>query len=613
MKKLIYSFTALCLSIFAFSSCDGFLDAENKSAGSDANEYFATEEGLETLKNQAYFALRPLVTTTDYNEWGTDIYTTGRSSDPSGFHTYSSLTAEDESIKSFYINAYKMINYANGILFYNENSKYADEAKFLRNYGYYLLTQQFGAVPYITSYINSGERSYPRTDLADIYSSMIDELKALYVSPNLPAESVEGVANKRAVAALLAKVYLAAGWDLQTKLTNAEKGQYEILSTEYFTQAASWAETAINNQGLSLSFAEKWSPFNENNAEEIFSVQYRREGYAGDILTGGHGLQHAFGHSYGDATNGMKSCRNQLIPSAKAAYLWDKGDERWQATFMSIMYNAKKDDKGVHWGTEGYFAAWNAPQDTAKLNIVLAYFPHYADHDAVIKWVENNQSRFVGTGYANRTGRVFVMSDPMLQLEIKENGSIGSNKTVEYNAGRETSNAGLCVKKYDDPQTEQASSSSQCYRDIVVLHLSDMYLVAAEAYLMKGEKSLALEKLNAVRARAKATVLNSFADYKAGYTHSESFDINELDIILDERARELFGENEGRWVDLRRTKQLVRYNIEFNEYTSLSGMTGADGQIKWLRPIPAAEISTNTGIGEENQNPGYKSSITDEL
>ncbi|MBO5768775.1 MAG: RagB/SusD family nutrient uptake outer membrane protein, partial [Bacteroidales bacterium] len=291
MKKILYSFTALCLSALTLSSCDGFLNADNKSAGSDANEYFSTEEGLASLKNQAYFSLCPLVTTTDYNEWGTDIYTTGRSSDPNSFHKYASLTAEDGSIKSFYINAYKMINYANGVIYYNEASRYADEAKFLRNYGYYLLTQQFGAVPYITSYINSGERSYPRTELSSIYISMIVELEDLYAASSLPDASVDGVASKRAVAALLAKVYLAAGWDLHTTLKDAAKGSYEITSTNYFNKAHQWAETAINGQTLNMSFADKWSPFNENNEEIIFSVQYQREGYAGDILNGGHGLQ----------------------------------------------------------------------------------------------------------------------------------------------------------------------------------------------------------------------------------------------------------------------------------------------------------------------------------
>ncbi len=610
MKKILYSFSAFCFSLLLLCSCDGFLIAENKSAGSDADKYFSTDEGLESLLREAYLELRPLVTTTEYNEWGTDIYTTGRSSDPSAFHKYASLTAEDGTIKSFYINAYKMINRANGVIYYNAASPYSDQARFLRNFGYYLLTQQFGAVPYITEYIKTGDRSYPRVTLKEIYPAMIAELETLYESENLVESSVEGRVSKRAVAALLAKTYLAAAWDLQCELTDAAKGTYNILSTDYFTQAYTWAERAIGGQSLNMEFADKWSPFNENNEEIIFSVQYQREGYPGDILSGGHGLQHAYGHSYGDATNGMKACRNQLIPTAKAAYLWEEGDSRWQATFMPIMYNAIKDDNGVHWGTEGYFAAWNAPTDTANLHIVLAYFPCYTDHNAVINWVNSNRERFVGTGYANKTGRVFVMSDPMLQLEIREDGSIGSNRTVAYNAGRETSNAGLCVKKYDDPQTQQAAgNNSQCYRDVVVFHLSDMYLTAAEAYLMAGQTDKALEKVNAVRQRAHAQSLTSFDAYTAKYSLSDGFAINALDVILDERARELFGENQSRWADLRRTKQLVRYNLEFNEYVSLADMTGADGQIKWLRPIPAAEISTNTGISEDDQNPGYKSSI----
>ena len=36
-----------------------------------------------------------------------------------------------------------------------------------------------------------------------------------------------------------------------------------------------------------------------------------------------------------------------------------------------------------------------------------------------------------------------------------------------------------------------------------------------------------------------------------------------------------------------------------------AAMKGSDGNIKWYRPIPANEISANTGISIEDQNPGY--------
>jgi hypothetical protein len=131
-----------------------------------------------------------------------------------------------------------------------------------------------------------------------------------------------------------------------------------------------------------------------------------------------------------------------------------------------------------------------------------------------------------------------------------------------------------------------------------------MYLTAAEAYFMAGQTAQALTKINAVRNRAGLASLASFKAYEPDYTTTIAFTLNDLDVILDERARELYAEG-YRWMDLRRTKQLVRYNVEFNEYvTSVSDMEGA-GQIKWYRPIPANEISANTGISVSDQNPGY--------
>ena len=89
---------------------------------------------------------------------------------------------------------------------------------------------------------------------------------------------------------------------------------------------------------------------------------------------------------------------------------------------------------------------------------------------------------------------------------------------------------------------------------------------------------------------------------------STSFEatLSPLDVILDERARELYAEGH-RWMDLRRTKQLVRYNVEFNKYVTIaSQMMDADHiNYKLLRPIPTNEISSNTSISPEDQNPGY--------
>jgi hypothetical protein len=109
--------------------------------------------------------------------------------------------------------------------------------------------------------------------------------------------------------------------------------------------------------------------------------------------------------------------------------------------------------------------------------------------------------------------------------------------------------------------------------------------------------------VNAVRERAKAGTLSSFSAYEPLY--STTRDIRPLDVVLDERARELYAENQ-RWMDLRRTRQLVRYNVDFNYIIdNASAMSSANGEVKWYRPIPADEISSNTALTTADQNPGY--------
>ena len=61
-----------------------------------------------------------------------------------------------------------------------------------------------------------------------------------------------------------------------------------------------------------------------------------------------------------------------------------------------------------------------------------------------------------------------------------------------------------------------------------------------------------------------------------------------------------------RWMDLRRTKRLISYNVEWNEgVTSADMMMGSDGNYRWFRPIPQDEINLNDAITDADQNLGY--------
>lgn len=613
MKKNIYlSVIAALFAGFTLTACSDFLEPENKTAGGKtADDVFGKD--ATSLLTAAYSSLKSYGFSTDLFSRGTDLYIHTRGKSVSDFDTYT-FNTENGTISSLYSNVFKTINLSNGVISYaGADSQLGQEARFLRNYGYYMLTQHFGSVPYITQYINSADKNFPRTPLNEVYAAMIEDLTDLYNNSSLAAQSHTGKASKQAVAALLAKVYLAAGWDLDTSLGSAAEGSYTVNNTSNFSQAASWAERAINGINLTMSFEQKWSPFNEGNEEEIFSIQYERTGFPGDIIDGGHAMSGAFGGYYGayDAS-GIKGSSSEDCQSQKSMYLFEKGDTRYAATYMMVMYNATKDASNIPaWGTEGYYAYYNCTAaELAKMPICKVYFPYYYTEAEVQAWIDEHQSQLIADKdkYANADVRISLLTLPQVTTwtyvqDNNGNAKWAKNKVSisDYNA--QTSN-GACVKKFDDAAADFTNKSND-YRDIVLFHVSDMYLIAAEAYLMAGQSSQALDKINAVRGRAGLPALASFGAYQPEYTTTGNFTIKDIDLILDERARELYAEGH-RWMDLRRTKQLVRYNIQFSEYiSSEAAMANNKGEIKWYRPIPANEISANTGINIEDQNPGY--------
>ena len=590
------------------TSCSDFLDAENKTAaGIEAGDYFG--KSPNDLLVTVYSNLKSIVTQVDIHDQGTDLYFNTRGHAAGSFNDYT-LTPENGTVQSYYSQCYNIIRLANGVIEYaGEESQEAYEARFVRGYAYYLLTQQFGAVPYITTYINSADREYPRTPLDEIYSSMIEDLTDLYNNSSLSEQDHTGHASKQAVAALLAKVSLAAGWDIQTSLQNAEQGTYTVNSTEYFTLAASWAEKAINGVQLTMSFNDKWSPYKEGNAEEIWSVQYDRASYPGDVSSGGHSLQNTYGGYFGNVTEfGLKYTNSDNQPTAKAIMLFEKADTRYEGTFMTTYYNSAKDgSSAADWGTSGYFAYYNLDANKLASQPIALRFYHPATTQAEVEAdLQAHQAQ-----YANYTNRAKVQKavrlddyNNVLVYTFKEDGTFTAPTKTTYAEYMEQTDAFGSVKKFDDPESQQLTGSCD-YRDVVIFHVSDMYLVAAEAYLMAGDATKSLAKLNAVRNRAGLASLNSFGEYQPEYSTSATFTIKDIDVILDERARELYAERQ-RWTDLRRTKQLIRYNVEFNNYVaSAADMANVAGEYKWLRPIPQEEISSNTGINNEDQNPGY--------
>ena len=116
------------------------------------------------------------------------------------------------------------------------------------------------------------------------------------------------------------------------------------------------------------------------------------------------------------------------------------------------------------------------------------------------------------------------------------------------------------------------------------MRLGETYLLRAEAEFEQGNLTGAAADINVLRTRANASLV-------------QSSDIT-LDFILDERARELIGE-EDRRVTLARTGTLVERVQKYNPTSA-----GSIKAYNMLLPIPQSEIDVNTGA-VLTQNPGY--------
>ena len=122
------------------------------------------------------------------------------------------------------------------------------------------------------------------------------------------------------------------------------------------------------------------------------------------------------------------------------------------------------------------------------------------------------------------------------------------------------------------------------YKDRIYMRLGETYLLLAEAQFLQGNTTGAAADINVLRTRANAPLVSP-----SSIT---------LDFILDERARELIGE-EDRRVTLMRTQTLVERVQKYNPTSA-----GSIQNYNMLLPIPQSEIDVNKGAAL-TQNPGY--------
>lgn len=557
MKKIIIILGIAALSL---NSCSNYIEEESLS-NVPADATYKTAAGYQLLINTNYAWLKSIY---GGNPWlfeaGTDMYAEGRTPEPAGLSQYALLIPSSDNVADLYTPCYQLIQSVNKAVYYSAITEQTanlntlvGEAKFLRAQAYFLLVQTYGGVPIVNENITTPVLSFHRNTAEEVYTQIISDLDTALASVGTNSYSTTGKVNKRAVNDLLAKVYLTRGYETFGKADD-------------FAKAAAYADAAIGGQTLALAFDQLFKPGNDLNAETIFSVQYDKASTSTDPTKLGNNQFYYFSSYLGGAETGAPLRSYNLCPTDYALGLYEKGDKRWEGTFMTEILEGPETTNGVTKNVLYY--PYYRSTNPASLKVRHFYEP---------KWFTPADRTAWETANAARKSATFVYH-PW--------GEYSAAHTLIKNLDCYT----IPVKKFDDPDpTTPSSTGPVSTRDIIVSRLGETYLIAAEAYLKAGQPGTGLDRLNEVRRRA-------------GVANATLAEFN-IDYILDERGRELLGEYK-RWFDLKRTGTLVARASAHNYKIKAANFVGVGGQLKILRPIPQVALDLNQNK-DFPQNPGY--------
>lgn len=569
--KTLKIFTILCgfTATMLFTSCDEFLSPYNPQ-GVTEEMLYQTEDGFESGVNASYSYLRKLwgmKQGTYLMEAGTDLWTTGSEAEATDLIYYSGLSGSNDYIASnLWSNSYYAINQCNTMLKYVEFAKpqvrtaREAELKVLRSYFWWILTENFGNIHFTTEPNSGGNTLGIKTSPDKVYEQIFKDLEFAAQGSNLPNTSTDlGRITKPVAEALLARMYLTRG-------RNAE--------------AITYAKNVINNYNYQLEPIDNlWRLSTQrSNKEAIWTInRHANNNFNGSVefLNGVYapkyynltkeGTKFGFSNSNLNNIDGM-SAMGRLMPTYRLLSLYDQAnDARFEATFKNT-WRANDNSPGIV-GQLAY-PKWTLAEATEYGNPTLAGKSRFTNGDTSVVLIFNNPAakRFPKVRYNT------LDENDLYDATTK----VPKERRIYFQ-----------LLKHFDPQ---AASSTITTRDFFMIRLSEMYLIIAEAdFRLKGANATeglkALNDLRAKRAKPGASV---------AFTNVQT--IPNIDFILDERARELCGE-QLRWFDLKRTGKLVEYVSSFNPDADIQ-------DFHVLRPYPTAQVQLMSNSGDFVQE-GY--------
>ena len=433
-----------------------------------------------------------------------------------------------------------------------EKNAIVGEAKFLRAFAYRFLGNMWGKAPIVLEETTSPQFNYQSATQEEIYKQCKEDLLfAVQWMPEIDNQK-GGRASNVAARHLLSEIliclkdYNGAGEQATGVINNPSMS----LMTERFGKLKDFTFEGYDYQGEKEPWGDVyWDLFRENNFNRIdgnkeciwnvqFDVELQGGGNTG-VSGGNFGLERWFGAAWW----------SQKDLDGTPNWLKDILGGRPVGAVSPTKYAAEQ-----IWQ---YKDSWNKDIRNSKYNMKREYY-----------WTNPN-GRFYGQLMTEETlgdkATSFQVTDPTYMKII----------AAQHHG------------QFKDATSGETHDNGRIYKDWYIMRLAETYLLRAEANLLAGKADAAAADINAVRNRANATPVTAS-------------DVN-IDLILDERARELYLED-FRLNTLMRMNKLVEYLMKYNPKVIQAGYK-LDDHLNKL-PVPNSEIEANKEGGLV-QNDGY--------
>ena len=672
MKKYIIILLAAILAV----SCNDKKFLEERTYEDDTQSFFKSQSSIEIALASVYAEIQYMVfgnqrggSEHNWMLFGLGLDTLAPTGDNTHFSNWPTLTNESGYVRHYSEYMYKISNRANIVIdmidehpeieYTSETVKnnLRAEAVFLRSWAYRVVAGMFGQVMYSEHMTQEAKFDYVMIGREEAWEKIAADLE--YAEQNLPTTPrLMGTVTKAAAAHYLAETYLCLGKfkeaeDAANRVINKTDGNYQIMTTRFGNrkdqatdrygnslaapQGAYWDLFRSSGMTAEGKFADDSNPNAPDNLEAIWVAQIDYEEGADAWPLGGSGdswwrmhkpvLESTFapwvpmggkngtrigsdGVKYYTFTADAVCYPEGVSPNGSGTPAADIPE----AQGRKLMYNLSTRIDSLACRAQGNGAA-------TSLGLYASEFVQRPAGDILGSfWDDPDDIRgnevMVQRDYYTPSGKKW--SEVKKQVQARVDAGL-----YEITAA-DTINITPRFWKFSDDRHIFDAGNAYYDTDWYMIRIAETYLLRAEARLAQGNKSGAAEDINVLRNRAGAKPCTA--------------DQVDIDYILDERVRELFGEEE-RWVTLSRLscnpkatyvkdcyptqdvstsntfyERTRKYGFGYENsdrgreaYTDALGHTRHRPNIEphnYVLPIHKQVIQSNKDV-KINQNPGY--------